>query len=55
MHPAIRLLPLTALNDALRISMLEGGGLGGMVQQIAVMVLTAVLSFAVALRVFRWM
>ena len=53
-HPILRLLPLTALNDALRDTMLEGAILGDVVGELAVLLAWGVLSFALALRVFRW-
>ena len=52
--PAIKLLPLTALNDALRLSMLEGVGFAGMMAPLLVQLTWAVLTFVVAMRVFRW-
>jgi ABC-type multidrug transport system permease subunit len=53
-QPFIKLLPLTALNDALRAVMLDGAGLGGVSSQVAVLVGWGALSFALALRWFRW-
>jgi len=53
-QPAIRALPLTALNDALRLVMNGGSDLIQSFSQIAVMLAWGILSFAVALRVFRW-
>jgi len=53
-QPAIRLLPLTALNDALRGVMLEGTGLFSLAHETIVLALWGVVSFAVALRYFRW-
>ena len=35
MQPAIRILPLTALNDALRATMIDGAGVAGVIPQIA--------------------
>ena len=54
MQPAIRALPLTALNDALRATMLEGAGLAGVAGQIAVLAAWGLVCFVVALRIFRW-
>jgi ABC-2 type transport system permease protein len=54
MQPAIRLLPLTALNDALRAVMLEGAGLPALMGRLLLLALWGAGSFAVALRVFRW-
>lgn len=52
--PLIRLLPLTALNDALRALMLEGTGLWTSREPVLVLAVTTVLAFAIAVRVFRW-
>ena len=54
MHPFVRALPLTAINDGLRAIMSRGAGLGGVGVELGVLVAWAVLSFAVALKVFRW-
>ncbi len=54
LQPAIQLLPLTAVNDALRGVMLEGSGLGGMGGELAILGGWMVLAFALALRLFRW-
>lgn len=54
MQAGIRLLPLTALNDALRAVINEGASLWATGPQMAVLSGWGVLSFAVALRVFRW-
>jgi ABC-type multidrug transport system permease subunit len=53
-QPVIRLLPLTALNNALRGVMLDGLPLSRLVPEIVVLALWGALSFAVALRIFRW-
>lgn len=53
-QPVLRVLPLTALNDALRAVMLEGVGPAQIAVPIAIMVGWGVLSFALALRLFRW-
>jgi ABC-2 type transport system permease protein len=54
MQPLVRALPLTALNDALRGVMLEGESLVELSRPCLTLVLWGVLSFAVALRIFRW-
>lgn len=54
MQPVIRLLPLTALNDALRSLMLEGQALTELAPQLAILLLSGALSFVIALRIFRW-
>jgi ABC-type multidrug transport system permease subunit len=53
-QPFIRALPLTALNDALRAVMLEGRGVTGIAQEIAVLGVWGVGSFLLAVRLFRW-
>jgi ABC-2 type transport system permease protein len=53
-HPLLRALPLTALNDGLRAAMIDGAGLGDMFPELAVLALWTVIPFAVALRIFRW-
>ena len=52
--PAIRALPLTALNDALRAVILQGDSLASQLSRIAVLVIWGGLSFVLALRWFRW-
>jgi ABC-2 type transport system permease protein len=54
MQPVIDVLPLTALNQALRGVMLEGAGPLGLWPQAAVLGLWTVGSVGVALRLFRW-
>ncbi len=54
LHPFIRALPLTALNDALRGLMLEGDRLLDRGPELAVLTVWTLGSFAVALRIFRW-
>jgi ABC-type multidrug transport system permease subunit len=53
-QPAINLLPLTALNQALRGIMLEGQSLAALWPQLALLAAYAVVTFTIALRVFRW-
>jgi ABC-2 type transport system permease protein len=53
-HPLIKALPLTALNDALRASILEGTPLFHQWPRLLVMVLWGGISFALALKWFRW-
>ena len=54
MQPVIRALPLTALNDGLRAVMNEGAGLAAVAPQSALLAGVAAVSFALALRFFRW-
>jgi ABC-type multidrug transport system permease subunit len=53
-QPVLRLLPLTALNDALRALMLDGSGLAAVAPQLLVLVGWGVLGFLLALKIFRW-
>ncbi len=53
-QPFIKALPLTALNDALRAIILEGSTLASQSGRILVLVLWGGISFALALRWFRW-
>jgi ABC-2 type transport system permease protein len=53
-HPLLRALPLTALNDALRAGMIDGAGLTQVLPELAVLGFWTVVPFALALRVFRW-
>jgi ABC-2 type transport system permease protein len=53
-QPFIKALPLTALNDALRATVLEGSTLAGQSGRLLVMFLWGGISFALALRWFRW-
>ena len=53
-HPLIKALPLTALNDALRASILEGTPLSRQWPRLLVMGLWGGISFALALKWFRW-
>jgi ABC-type multidrug transport system permease subunit len=54
LQPLIRVLPLTAVIDALRGNMLQGLSLGQLNWQLAVMMGWLILGFSIALRLFRW-
>jgi ABC-type multidrug transport system permease subunit len=54
MQPVIKMFPLTALNDALRAVMNEGATLASQAVPLGVMLLWGILSFAIALKIFRW-
>jgi ABC-type multidrug transport system permease subunit len=54
MQPAIQVLPLTALNDALRAVMLEGAGCAEVTHELGLLAGWGLISFGVALRIFRW-
>jgi ABC-2 type transport system permease protein len=53
-QPFIRLLPLTAVNDALRANMLEGASFASVSPQLLIIIVWGVLSFFAALKLFRW-
>ena len=53
-QPIIDALPLTALNDALRSTMLQGTTLTQIAPQIAVLAAWLIVCFPVALKLFRW-
>ena len=53
-HPLIKALPLTALNDALRASILEGTPILHQWTRLLIMVLWGGISFVLALKWFRW-
>jgi ABC-type multidrug transport system permease subunit len=54
LHPLIQALPLTALNDALRTSILEGSPLLTQWPRLLIIILWGGVSFLLALRWFRW-
>ena len=54
MQPFIRALPLTALNDSLRAVVNEGVPLTELAREIGTMIAWGVVSFGVALKLFRW-
>jgi len=53
-QPFIKALPLTALNDSLRATILEGSSLVSQGKPLLVMLLWGGISFILALRWFRW-
>ena len=53
-QPFVKALPLTALNDALRAVMLDGAPLAATAPQLTNLTAWGVLSFVIALRIFRW-
>jgi ABC-type multidrug transport system permease subunit len=54
MQPFIQALPLTALNDALRGVMLDGAGFGAVLPELALLAAWGIVSFVLAVRLFRW-
>jgi ABC-type multidrug transport system permease subunit len=53
-QPAIQILPLTAMNNALRGVMLEGKSLTQLGFEIGVLVIWGAIPFVIALKIFRW-
>jgi ABC-2 type transport system permease protein len=53
-QPFIKLLPLTALNDALRATILQGATLASQSGRMLILALWGGISFVLALRWFRW-
>ena len=53
-QPAIKALPLTALNDALRAIILQGATLNSQAGRILILAIWGGVSFLLALRWFRW-
>jgi ABC-2 type transport system permease protein len=53
-QPFIQGLPLTAVNDALRMTMLQGLGWKAVLPDIGIITAWLVVSFVLALRLFRW-
>src|SRR3984957_746229 len=54
MQPFIKVLPLTAVIDALRANMLQGANFGQMAPQVGIIAFWLVICFALALKLFRW-
>lgn len=54
LQPFIQALPLTAVNDALRASMLEGAGWARLAPELAIIAAWMVVTFVLAVRLFRW-
>jgi ABC-2 type transport system permease protein len=54
LQPFIQALPLTAVNDALRASMLEGAGWARLAPELGIIATWLVVTFVLAVRLFRW-
>ena len=54
MQPFIHILPLTALNDAMRAVVNEGRSLDSLLPQIAILAAWGSISFVLSLKLFRW-
>jgi len=53
-QPFIQSLPLTALNNSLRAIMLEGKPISAVAGECAILAAWGIVSFSVALKIFRW-
>jgi ABC transporter DrrB family efflux protein len=53
-QPVIALLPLTALNDAIRGVMIDGAALSAVARPLGIVLAWGLVAFALALRLFRW-
>ena len=53
-QPFIRVLPLTALVDAMRGVVLEGASLGAIRVELMIIAGWAIVCFSIALRIFKW-
>jgi ABC-2 type transport system permease protein len=53
-QPVIKALPLTALVDAFRATMLQGAGLSGVAREAATLAAWTVVCFTASLKLFRW-
>lgn len=54
LQPFIRVLPLTALNDAVRAVMIDGASLASVAREVAICATWGGVSFVLALKLFRW-
>ena len=53
-QPFIKILPLTALNNSLRAVMQEGVSLASQLPEIGLLAAWAIVTFVLALKLFRW-
>jgi ABC-type multidrug transport system permease subunit len=53
-QPLIQALPLTAVINALRANVLRGAGLPAVASELGIILAWMVVSFALALKLFRW-
>jgi ABC-type multidrug transport system permease subunit len=53
-HPLIRLLPLTALNDGLRAVLLDGAGPAAVAAELGNLLAWGAVTFVVSVKLFRW-
>jgi ABC-2 type transport system permease protein len=53
-QPFIKVLPLSALLDALRAVMIDGASVFSQMYQVGILTVWAIVTFAIALKIFRW-
>jgi len=53
-QPFIRVLPLTALIDAMRAVMIDGASVFSQIHHIVLLAIWGIVTFVIALRIFRW-
>jgi ABC-type multidrug transport system permease subunit len=53
-QPFIKVLPLTALIDAMRSVMIDGASVFSQTPQIALLAVWGIVTFVIALKIFRW-
>lgn len=53
-QPFIRVLPLTALIDAMRAVMIDGASIFSQIHHIVLLAIWGIVTFVIALRIFRW-
>jgi ABC-type multidrug transport system permease subunit len=53
-QPIIKVLPLTALIESVRVVMLDGAGLTAIAWKTTILLIWGLVSFGIALRLFRW-
>jgi hypothetical protein len=54
MQPFIQVLPLTALNDSMRLVVNEGQTFAAVLPQVGILAAWGGLSFVLSLKLFRW-
>jgi ABC-2 type transport system permease protein len=54
-QPFIKALPLSALNDALRATMIQGASLASQTGRLLILTVWGIVSFTFALRWLRWL
>jgi ABC-type polysaccharide/polyol phosphate export permease len=54
LHPVLKAIPLTALNDGLRAVMLDGSSFVGILPDLGIVAAWGIACFFVGLKIFRW-